>query len=123
MHGGPGTGKTQVINIIKEELFEQVLKWHAGVHFHIVALQAVMADLLSGDTIHHTFNLPVLGKNGSKPSGDKSEINTMKAMLQFRLLIIDGISMVRAQFIAHLDTNMRSVARAVDPHAKDATNT
>ena len=63
MHGGPGTGQTHVINMIKEELFEKVLKWYIGVTFHIVALQAVMADLLSGDTIHHVFNIPVFGKH------------------------------------------------------------
>ena len=80
--------KTHVIKIINEELFEQVLKCNIGVKFHIVALQAVMADLLSGDTIHHALNLP--------PSGDKSHINTMKAMLQLRWLIIDEISMVSA---------------------------
>ena len=68
-----------------------------GVYFHIVALQAVMADLLSGDTIHHALNLPVFGKNGSKPSEDKSEINTMRGILQLRWLIIDEISMVRAR--------------------------
>ena len=59
MHGGPGTGKTHVINIIKEELFGKVLKWNTSVEFQIVALQAVMADLLQGDTIHHAFNIPV----------------------------------------------------------------
>ena len=62
MHGGPGTGKTHVIKIIKEELFEKVLKWNTSVEFQIVALQAVMADLLKGDTIHHAFNIPVFGK-------------------------------------------------------------
>ena len=62
MHGGPGTGKTHVINTIKEELFEQVLKWNIGVKFQIVALHAVMVDLLAGDTIHRAFNIPVFGK-------------------------------------------------------------
>ena len=55
-------GNTHVITTIKEELFEQHLKWDIRVHFHIFALQAVMADLLSGDTIHRAFNLPVFGK-------------------------------------------------------------
>ena len=62
MHGGPGTGKSHVIKIIKSELFEQVLKWKIVEDFQIVALQAVMADLLGGDTIHHALNLPVYGK-------------------------------------------------------------
>ena len=60
MHGGPGTGKTHVTKTIKEELFGNVLKWNASVEYQIVALQAVMADLLQGDTIHHAFNIPFL---------------------------------------------------------------
>ena len=55
MHGGPGTGKTHVIQIIKEELFENVLNWNTSVDFQIVAMQAVMADLLEGDTMRSTF--------------------------------------------------------------------
>ena len=49
MHGGPGTGKTHVIKILKEELSGKVLKWNIAVEFQVVALQAVMADLL-GET-------------------------------------------------------------------------
>ena len=64
MHGGPGTGKTHVIKMIKEELVEKVSKWNIGVNVRIVALQSVMADLLAGDTIHHAFNIPVFGKSG-----------------------------------------------------------
>ena len=68
MHGGPGTGKTHVIKIIKEERFEKVLKWNTGVEFQIIALQAVVAVfLLSGDTVHQAFNIPVIGTNESKP--------------------------------------------------------
>ena len=66
MHGGPGTGKTHVIKILKEELFGKVLKWNIGVEFQIVALQAVMADLLGGDTIHHALNIDI----GTNPSND-----------------------------------------------------
>ena len=71
MHGGPGTGETHVIKIIKEEHVENVLKWDIVVKFQIVSLQAVMADLLSGDTIHHAFNIPVIGRHVSKSIGDK----------------------------------------------------
>ena len=59
MHGGPGTGKSHVINVIKERLFRKVLKWEMGVEYQIVALQAVMADLLGGDAIHHACGFPV----------------------------------------------------------------
>ena len=62
LHGGPGTGKSHVITIIKTELFEKLLQQQIAEDFHIVALQAVMADLLGGDTIHHILNLPVVGQ-------------------------------------------------------------
>lgn len=56
IHGGPGTGKSHVIKEVKE-LFTTVLGWNIGVDFHLVALQAVMAALIGGDTIHHACGL------------------------------------------------------------------
>ena len=122
MHGSPGTGKTHVIKIIKEELFEKVLKWNMSMEYQIVALQAVMADLLQGDTIHHAFNIPVFGKNYSTAPaqhGSKKDIDNAKAVLQCRWIIIDEISMVSAKLLADIDTKLRSLARDVDPYAKD----
>ena len=37
------------------------------VHFQVVALQAVMAALLGGDTIHHALGIPCFGR---KQTGD-----------------------------------------------------
>ena len=54
VHGGPGTGKSHVIQLVKE-FFKDVLKQELGVEYQIVALQAVMAALLGGDTIHHAL--------------------------------------------------------------------
>ena len=121
MHGGPGTGKTHVVKIIKEELFEKVLKWNTNIEFQIVAMQAVMADLLEGDTIHHAFNIPVYGRNCStRPTqqGSNKYIDYAKAVLQYRWLIIDEISMVSATLLAEVDMKLRSLARDVDPYAK-----
>ncbi len=60
LHGGPGTGKSHVVrDVIIKELLEGVLQWTAGLDFQAVALQAVMADLLQGDTIHHACGIPV----------------------------------------------------------------
>ena len=58
VHGGPGTGKSHVIKLLKE-LFTTVLNWDMGVQFQVVALQAVMAEQLGGDTIHHACGIPV----------------------------------------------------------------
>ena len=63
VHGGPGTGKTHVVrDVIKNELFDQVLHWQQGLDYQVIALQAVMADLLKGDTIHHACGIPVRKK-------------------------------------------------------------
>ena len=45
MHGGPGTGKSHALKILKEELFEGLLQWDMSEQFQIVAYQAVIADI------------------------------------------------------------------------------
>ena len=125
MHGGPGTGKTHVIKLLKEELFGQVLKWNIGVEFQVVAFQAVMADLLGGDTIHHALNISIFGKKGHnrrEGAAESQAVVTMKALLQLRWLIIDEISMVSARLLADIDFKLRSYVRSVDPFARDAKN-
>ena len=67
LHGKPGTGKSHVVkDVIKEELFDQVLQWKQGLDYQTMALQAVMANLLDGDTIHHSCGIPIRkkGKDG-----------------------------------------------------------
>jgi hypothetical protein len=125
MHGGPGTGKTHVIKLLKDELFGQVLKWNIGVEFQVVAFQAVMADLLGGDTIHHALNISRFGKKGTnrRDGGAESQaIKTMNALLQLRWLIIDEISMVSARLLADVDLKLRSYVRAADPFAHNANS-
>ena len=53
LHGGPGTGKSHVIKILKEKLFQEELQWTTGLDFQIAAFQAVNADNIDGDTLHH----------------------------------------------------------------------
>ena len=63
-----------------------MLKLNTSVEFQIVALQAVMADLLEGDTIHHAFNIPFFGRNYStRPvqQGSNKDIEIAKAVLFF----------------------------------------
>ena len=88
MHGGPGTGQTHVIHITKESLFEEVSKSDVGVNCLIVALQAVMADFFSGDTIHHALSIRIWGKKDAKSSGDRSDMATMNYVLQLRWAIM-----------------------------------
>ena len=79
MHGGPGTGKSHVVKIIKEQLFEKELQWEQGIDFQVTALQAVNADSLDGDTLHHALGLqPFLQKKKSKDSANTSSEKAAK---------------------------------------------
>ena len=119
-HGGPGTGKSHVIKIIKKELFEGILHWDISVNFQIVALQAVMADLLGGDTIHHACGIPVFSKGETHDEDLQRHMDVAKRVLQWRWLIIDEVSMVSAKLLAEMDVKLRRVVRDIGTGKKDA---
>jgi hypothetical protein len=113
LHGGPGTGKSHVIKVVKE-LFKDVFHWDIGVEYQIVALQAVMADLLGGDTIHHACGIPVFSRKGECHQDDvQKHMQIVKRVLQWRLFIIDEISMVSAKLLADMDMKLRQVVRDI----------
>ena len=112
VHGGPGTGKSHVIALVKE-LFADVLGWDMGVEFQLVALQAVMADLIGGDTIHHACGIPVFGRGKIATEDLQKHLEVARRVLQWRWLNIDEISMVSAQLFAEMDMKLRKVVRDV----------
>ena len=60
VHGGPGIGKNQVVqDVMKYKLFNHILQWQQGHHYQVVSLQAVMTDVLKGDTILHACGIPI----------------------------------------------------------------
>ena len=122
VHGGPGTGKSHIIKILRDELFGELLQWNMSVEFQIVAFQAVMADLLGGDTVHHALNIGIFDKcfKSREGSNEKKSLDVMKSVLQLRWLIIDEISMVSARLLADIDLKLRSYYNTVDPFALDA---
>lgn len=116
MHGGPGTGKSHVIKIRKTYLFEQVLKSKITEDFQFVALQAVMADLLGRDAIHHALKLPVFGRDRNAISAEvKTQHEVAKHMLEWRWLIIDEIRMVSPELLADVDCKLRALSRGSSP--------
>ncbi|MCV6602059.1 MAG: hypothetical protein OIF54_10965, partial [Cohaesibacter sp.] len=40
LHGGPGTGKSYTLNLIRKGLFEETLGWQQGVEYQVVTFQA-----------------------------------------------------------------------------------
>lgn len=121
VHGGPGTGKSHVLNLIRKELFERTLRWKQGEEFQVVTLQAVMANDLDGDTIHHALGLNWQGLGDERISRHKLLELSEKA-LRWRWLIIDEISMVSAELLARLELRCRELVRdlAQGKYAQDA---
>ena len=108
LHGGPGTGKSHTLKMIRKELFEDVLGWTHGVDFQIISFQAVMAELLDGDTIHHALGLDW---GGNKTQSWLRTVAKAQEAMQWRWLIVDEFSMVSAELLAQLELRCRELMR------------
>jgi hypothetical protein len=94
--GGPGVGKSYISKAMRR-LFDMV-KYEDKRHYQFAAYQAVVAEQLGGDTLHHFAGVGV-GKS-SDPSSKKPKNN-------LRWLIIDEISQVSADLLAQVEANLR----------------
>ena len=110
LHGGPGTGKSYVLLLITE-LIRDVLGWSQGIDYQKVALQAVMAEQIDGDTIHHALGINPFGQRCTDDQETQRQGDVAKRVLQWRWLIVDEISMVSAQLLAEMDMKLRDVVR------------
>ena len=106
LHGGPGTGKSYTLKLLRRDLFEGVLGWQHGVDFQIVSFQAVMAELLDGDTIHHALGLDW---GGDRTRNCLRSLEKAQETLQWRWLILDEFSMVSAELLAQLELRCREL--------------
>ena len=84
MHGGPGVGKSETIKLIKK-LFTDVLHWNIGIDFQLAAHQAVMAEQLGGDTLHHACGISFESKKK-----DQNPQTTRNAKQKLRSLYCSG---------------------------------
>eukprot|EP00959_Pyramimonas_sp_CCMP1952_P123558 2583131-Pyramimonas_sp.AAC.1 len=57
LHGGPGTGKSYVVDALRTHVFEGIMKWKHGLDFQVAALQATNASALDGHTLHAAFGM------------------------------------------------------------------
>ena len=121
MHGGPGTGKSEVLKLVKE-LFRDVCGWNIGLDYQIAALQAVTAQLLEGDTIHHALGINPFGAKTDAKAQDKAsrrQADVAQQIMQWRWLFIDEVSMVSARLLAEIDMKLRTIVSNVGSMKKD----
>ena len=81
-----------------------------GLEFQMVALQAVMAQLLGGDTIHHACGINPFGAKTDPQAAQKAsqrQAQVAQRVMQWRWLFIDEISMVSAKLLAEIDMKLR----------------
>ena len=91
--GRPGVGKS-FITQAAQQLFG-ALNWVQGQQYQFGAFQAVVANQLGGDTLHHIFHINERRRNSGKgeDSGNADKQHNFSAM---RWLIIDEVSQVHA---------------------------
>jgi len=106
VHGGPGTGKTETLKLLKE-LFGEC-GWQMGLEYQMAALQAITAQAVGGDTLHHSCGISWSGISDTHQSQSK---RVAERVLQWRWLIIDEISMVSSKLLAQVDSKLRDTVR------------
>jgi DNA polymerase III delta prime subunit len=118
--GKAGTGKTTFLRHIVRSTFKNTV---------IVAPTGIAAINAGGQTIHSLFQLPFgafIPVNTGIPNDARARFNTpqtllremqlnkykRKILMELELLIIDEVSMLRADLLDAIDTVLRSVRRA-----------
>lgn len=106
--GKAGTGKTTFLHRVK-----------AGVakHLAVVAPTGVAAINAKGQTIHSLFQLPfgLLRPGDTRSKGRKFSKKKIRLLNSLDLLVIDEISMVRADVLDGIDEVLRRIRRTDEP--------
>lgn len=99
-------------------LFEE-LGWRQMQQYQFAAFQAVVADQIGGDTLHHTCSISF----GSSSKSIQAKIKQAQDLSKMRWLIIDEISQVGAELLSQCDTNIRSAVQSAGTykHRDDGT--
>lgn len=110
--GAPGVGKSFITQAAKE-LFLR-LGWTQGQEFQFAAFQAVVADQVGGDTLHHFFHI-----NERRQQHSNIGTKQSRGLNQMRWLFIDEVSQVHATLLATCEENARNMTQDCEPYALD----
>lgn len=92
--GSAGTGKSTLIEVMRNELDKNLV---------VVAPTGVAALNIRGQTIHSLFQFPP----GPQPRARRVNGNAREVLKQMDILVIDEISMVRADLLDSIDDALR----------------
>ena len=104
------------------QFFEDVCHWEQGLDLQILALQAVMADQLGGETVHHALGIDPSERQAGAIKASQKPTEAAKVVSQWRWLIIDEISMISASFLAEIDMRLRDLISTAQPYKMRSDN-
>ena len=114
LHGGPGTGKSHALTLLKDLFDELGLK--QGIDWDVLAYQNANAADLGGQTIHAAFGFSIAGPSADRPVSPEAA----KRLAHYRWLFVDEISMVPANILGAMDQRLREVKADVDRFKLDS---
>ena len=110
VHGGAGAGKTTVIRTLVQHV-ELILRKpgdQTGLPYVIkTAPTGAAASLIEGMTLHKAFNFDFRGKFHSL--SDKMRDKKRSELKNLKIVIIDEVSMVKAEMLYQLDLRLQEI--------------
>ena len=91
--GTAGTGKSYLINIIRERLCEIAKEYNSHENIIVLAPTGVAAFNIEGSTIHSSLSVPIYGTNVNELEGESLK-RLQNKLKHIKYLIIDEMSMV-----------------------------
>ena len=108
--GGAGSGKSTVINILKQRLHLILRKEGDNPDYPyviVVAPTGTAASNVRGQTLHSAFGFNFGNKHYSL--SDKKRDKTRTLLKNLRFVIIDEISMIKSDLLYQLDLRLREI--------------
>ena len=114
VHGGAGAGKSSVINVLAQWMQKILQKEGDDIECPCViktAFTGTAASNIEGQTLHASFGFSFDNKHYSL--SDKSRDQKRAALKNLKIVIIDEISMVKADMLYQLDLRLQEIKEKV----------
>ena len=123
---GEMSGKTKFCTKKLIAFFTEVMKWSLGVDFHVCTLQVMLASILGGSTVHHLAGLTPFSKQSVLESNIDAHLASeplQSRLLLCRVIFIDEVFMLSAQFLAQVESELRNGVSDTSPYKYGADGT